>query len=321
MPDESRGIQAEGKPGAEASQLSLVPNIVVVSNDGEGKVSGRNIIELEDFTDNLKRSVKSRNGSTGSLVIGGESGLSASQVSVEVGVAKTAQAPEPNKANSLVRGAGADRDKLQSDSRASMQKNSCSDSDYGSSKSLPGYGGASLSTDSCDEELSELDGNVFEKASRISPINLSESSLNTSQLEQTPKNTQDDYSIDSKTDQTAKAKTKNSLSGSSPELPSVSPRASQSGDSIDVRWANEDDPDDDRRSNLSRQTVIEGVCCCYQATHRACLQCVEETPLMVSGLVLTLVFSLVIIIVLATTRVRIKVNTYLPWFSLGNAPH
>lgn len=299
MPDESRGIQDEGKPGAEASQLSLVPNIVVVSNDGEGKVNGRNIIELEDFTDNLKHSAKSRNGSTGSLVIGGESGLSASQVSVEVGVAKTAQAPEPNKANSLVRGAGADRDKLQSDSRDSMQKNSCSDSDYGSSKSLPGYGGASLSADSCDEELSELDGNVFEKASRISPINLSESSLNTSQLEQTPKNSHDNYSINSKTDVTTKAKTKNSLSGSSPELPSVSPRASQSGDSIDIRWANEDD---DRRSNLSRQTVIEGVCCCYQATHRACLQCVEETPLMVSGLVLTLVFSLVIIIVLATTR-------------------
>uniref|UniRef100_A0AAX7VM61 Adenylate cyclase type 4 n=1 Tax=Astatotilapia calliptera TaxID=8154 RepID=A0AAX7VM61_ASTCA len=180
-----------------------------------------------------------------------------------------------------------------------MQKNSCSDSDYGSSKSLPGYGGASLSADSCDEELSELDGNVFEKASRISPINLSESSLNTSQLEQTPKNSHDNYSINSKTDITTKAKTKNSLSGSSPELPSVSPRASQSGDSIDIRWANEDD---DRRSNLSRQTVIEGVCCCYQATHRACLQCVEETPLMVSGLVLTLVFSLVIIIVLAATR-------------------
>lgn len=318
MPDESRGIQDEGKPGAEASQLSLVPNIVVVSNDGEGKVNRRNIIELEDFTDNLKRSAKSRNGSTGSLVIGGESGLSASQVSVEVGVAKTAQAPEPNKANSLVRGAGADRDKLQSDSRDSMQKNSCSDSDYGSSKSLPGYGGASLSADSCDEELSELDGNVFEKASRISPINLSESSLNTSQLEQTPKNSHDNYSIDSKTDGTTKAKTKNSLSGSSPELPSVSPRASQSGDSIDIRWANEDD---DRRSNLSRQTVIEGVCCCYQATHRACLQCVEETPLMVSGLVLTLVFSLVIIIVLAATRVRIKVNTNQPCFSLGNAPH
>lgn len=318
MPDESRGIQDEGKPGAEASQLSLVPNIVVVSNDGEGKVNGRNIIELEDFTDNLKRSAKSRNGSTGSLVIGGESGLSASQVSVEVGVAKTGQAPEPNKANSLVRGAGADRDKLQSDSRDSMQKNSCSDSDYGSSKSLPGYGGASLSADSCDEELSELDGNIFEKASRISPINLSESSLNTSQLEQTPKNSHDNYSIDSKTDITTKAKTKNSLSGSSPELPSVSPRASQSGDSIDIRWANEDD---DRRSNLSRQTVIEGVCCCYQATHRACLQCVEETPLMVSGLVLTLVFSLVIIIVLAATRVRIKVNTNQPCFSLGNAPH
>ncbi|XP_030609482.1 adenylate cyclase type 2-like [Archocentrus centrarchus] len=284
MPDESRAIQDEGKPGAETSQVSLVPN-VVVSSVREDIVSGRNITELEDFTDNLKHSVKNRNGRTRSLIVGGKSRHSESQVSVELGVVKTAQAPKPKKTTSLVRRAGADPDKLQNDSRASMQKNSCNDLD----------GCANLSADSCDR-------NLFEKTSCISPVNLSESSLDTAQTDKNSKNSQHENS-NFEASLTARAKAENSLGGGLPEFPDVSSSINQSRDSIDIRLANEeDDRDSDRRSILSRQTVKEGLCCCYQATHRACMRCVEETPYMVSGLVLALVFSLVIIIVLAVTR-------------------
>lgn len=280
MPDEPQGIQDGGKPGAEASQVSLVPNIVVVPSVRKDTVNGRNITELEDFTDNLKHYPKSRNGR---LARHSESRRSASQVSVELGVVKTAQVLEPNKANSLLRGAGANPGKLQSDNSGSVQKNNRSDSDHNSSRSPPNNGCAGLNADSYDT-------NMFEKTSCISSVNLSESSSDASQFDKNLK--------------TAGAKAEDSLSRGLPEFQDVTSSINQSRDSIDVRWANEDDRDSDQRSMLSRQTVKEGLCCCYKATHRACLHCVEETPYMVSGLVLALVFSLVIVIVLAVTRVR-----------------
>ncbi|RVE60332.1 hypothetical protein OJAV_G00179860 [Oryzias javanicus] len=59
--------------------------------------------------------------------------------------------------------------------------------------------------------------------------------------------------------------------------------------------------DEDGQSSRSRRSVKEGVCCCFQATHRGFLRCMEETPSMLSGLLLTLVFCVVIIVVIAAT--------------------
>ncbi|KAM9424582.1 adenylate cyclase type 2 isoform 1-T2 [Pholidichthys leucotaenia] len=303
MPDESRGLDKR-KPGEEMSQVSLVPDIVIISSDGKGKVP-RNNMELEDFTDNLKCSKKHKNinslqgnGSTRSST---EMGLGVSEVSVEVGVVKTVQALEPFKTNSLQRGAGATPqiidssscNKPQNDKTSSLKKYSISDSDYSSTKSSPGY--ASTSFNSGDDP-SEPDGNVYEKKNTISPVNLSESSLDTSHSDKTSKDYSDDSSVDSKTVLTTNS-----------NYPDVSMSVSQPRDSIDVRW-DEEDGEDDRRSTWSRQTVKEGVCCCYQATHRACLQCVEETPAVVSGLVLCLVFCVVIIILIPTTGRNIDVH-------------
>lgn len=314
MPDESRGLQEKGRPGEEASQVSLVPDIMVVSSDGKGITTEGDILELDDFsqtTDNIDLSTHSND------INILQSRLGESQVSVEVGVVKTVPAPEPLKANSLLKGKGvtlqamdhdapvnSSSDILQTDNSTSLQINCCSDSDYSSTKSSPGYVCTSFSTDLCDEVSPELDLDSFEKTNSISPVNFSEPSLDASQSNRNTKNSPDDDRDDSKTALTVGPKARNSFSGSLPPFPDVSFKVCQARDSIDVRW-DEEDRDEDRQSTQSRRTVKEGMCCCYQAFHRAFLQCVEETPAMLSGLVLSLAFCVAIIVLIPTTgRVR-----------------
>ncbi|XP_038587046.1 adenylate cyclase type 2-like [Micropterus salmoides] len=281
MPDESHGFQEKGRPGGEASQVSIMPDIIVPSSDD------LEVLELEDFTQTTEQSAESSN------VNILPSGLSESQVSVEVGVAKTAQAAEPLKANSLLRGTGvtpqatdghdalvnSSSDELQIDRSTSSQTNKCS-------------------------LLSELDARSFEKTNHISPLNFSEPSLDSSHSNHNTRNNSDD-DTDSKTDLIVNRKAENSLSGSSPELPGVS--SYQTRGSTNVR-RDEGDGDEDRRSTHSRQSVKEGMCCCYQAFHRAFLQCVEETPAMVSGLVLSLAFCVALIVLIPATGRNIIVH-------------
>ncbi|XP_033839987.2 adenylate cyclase type 4-like [Periophthalmus magnuspinnatus] len=77
-------------------------------------------------------------------------------------------------------------------------------------------------------------------------------------------------------------------------------------DSSAVRWS--EDEDEDGRSILSRRSVAESVCCCFQAVHRGCLRCVEETPAMLSGLVLSLCLCIALIILLSTTGRKVVVH-------------
>ncbi|XP_061566235.1 adenylate cyclase type 4-like [Cololabis saira] len=321
MPEESQRFQDESKLGPEGQPVSLVPNIVVIASNGKGK---SNILELDDLSqarDNLIHPAQSNavnilqgSDSTSSLTGEKEPELSQSQVSVEVGVVKTALAPEPFKSNPLLRGTGmtlqsTDRDvptnspcdMLQKDNGSTLQMSSCSDSDYNSAKSSPGYACTSFSTDICDGELLELDGKSFENANTGSPVSLSEFSPDTSRLKKTSTSGPNDDGGDSTADVTVNANVDNSLDGSSPALDNVSFGLHQPRDSIDVR-SDDGEEDDDGQSTRSRRSVKEGVCCCYQAFHRACLRCVEETPAMLSGLVLSLVFCVVIIILIPTTR-------------------
>ncbi|XP_035530834.1 adenylate cyclase type 2-like [Morone saxatilis] len=292
MPDESQGFQEKGRPGEEASQVSLVPDIMAVSGDGKGKMSRGNILELDDFS-HTTDGVKAQS-SDGDVL---HSGDGKPQVSVEVGVAKTAQAPEPLKASSLLKGTGvtlqatdhaapvnSSSDRPQTDSGTSPQADGGSDSDYSSTKS----------------SLPELDRSSFEKTNSISPVNLSEPNLDASD-----KNTKSSSANDRDISETDfKEKAENSLSGNSPPFPDVSAQIYQTRDSIDMRW-DEEDRDEDRRSTQSRRTVKEGVFCCYQKFHRAFLQCVEETPAMLSGLLLSLAFCVAIIVLIPTTRENI----------------
>ncbi|XP_070785659.1 adenylate cyclase type 4-like [Enoplosus armatus] len=287
MPDESQSFQEKGRPEEEASEVTKVPAIMVVSTDGKG-----NILELDDFsrtTDGIKPSTQS---SDVNIL---QSGLGESQVSVEVGVAKTVHAPEPLKANSLLKvtdvtpqatddhdvSVKSSSDRLQTDNSTSSQTN--------------GY-----------SSLSELNSSSFEKTSSISPVNFSEPSLDSSHSNKNTKNSPDDERDSSKTkDLIVIPQAENSFSGSSPAFPDVS--SYQTRDSIDVRW-DEEDRDEDGRSTHSRRSVKEGMCCCYQAFHRAFLQCVEETPAMLSGLVLSLAFCVALIVLIPTTGRNINVH-------------
>ena len=289
MPDESQGFQEKGRPGDEASQVSAVPDIMVVSSDGKSKITRGNNLELDDFGQSAQR------GDVNIL----QSGLGESQAPVEVGVAKIAQAPEPLTANSLLKGTGvtlqatdhdvpvsSPSDKLKTDNST----NGCSDSDYSSAKSSPGYACTSFSTDLCEDEVSQLDGGSLEKSNPIPPVNFSEHTLDNN-----TKNSPDANKDISKIDLTIEPKAENSIDDSL--------KVYQTRDSIDFKW-DEMDGDEDRRSTQSKRTLKEDMCCCYQTIHRAFLHCVEETPAMVSGLVLSLAFCVVIIILIPTTRVR-----------------
>ncbi|XP_034425194.1 adenylate cyclase type 4-like isoform X2 [Hippoglossus hippoglossus] len=265
MPDEQQGFQDRGRPEDKESQASLVPDVVVVSSDGEGQVPGGEILELDEFrktTHGVKQSTNI------DMLKGNQSGLSESEVSIEVGVVKTAQAPEPLAVAMALQ--PSDHDRLQTHN----------DSDYSSTKSSPGYTSTSFNTDLCGDELSELDGSSLEKANAVSA---------------------------------ASSDDKNSPDGNKSDLepkegPSFcdafqdfSPKLSQTRDSFDA-GCDEADGDEDGRSIRSGQSVKEGVCGCYQAIHRAFLRCVEETPAMLSGLVLSLAFCVAIIVLIPATR-------------------
>ncbi|XP_036968119.1 adenylate cyclase type 4-like isoform X1 [Acanthopagrus latus] len=298
MPDESQGFQEKGRPGDEASQVSAVPDIMVVSSDGKSKITRGNNLELDDFGQSAQR------GDVNIL----QSGLGESQAPVEVGVAKIAQAPEPLMANSLLKGTGvtlqatdhdvpvsSPSDKLKTDNST----NGCSDSDYSSAKSSPGYACTSFSTDLCEDEVSQLDGGSLEKSNPIPPVNFSEHTLDNN-----TKNSPDANKDISKIDLTIEPKAENSIDDSL--------KVYQTRDSIDFKW-DEMDGDEDRRSTQSKRTLKEDMCCCYQTIHRAFLHCVEETPAMVSGLVLSLAFCVVIIILIPTTR---KFNNHVATLSV-----
>ncbi|KAK9971255.1 hypothetical protein ABG768_024629 [Culter alburnus] len=58
-------------------------------------------------------------------------------------------------------------------------------------------------------------------------------------------------------------------------------------------------PDDE--PHRSRQKCCGDVCCCFHAVRMVFLRCLEETPLMVSGLVLAILFCVTIIIIIPST--------------------
>ncbi|XP_020505029.2 adenylate cyclase type 2-like [Labrus bergylta] len=267
MPDQLQDSQEQWGPGEEAPPVPLVPDIRVASK-------GDDFLHTKD---GLKQPTQESDIS--------KVGLEESQISVVVGVAKTAQAPEPLKANSLLKGA-AGEDRLQT-------HNSNSDSDYSVTKSNPGYVNAGFIPDFCDVELSELDRSSLEKTNHISPLNFSEPTS-----DKNTKISPEEDGGESRTDWTDEPKGEKSLS-------EVSSDAFQPRDSIDVRW---DEDDEDRRSTQSGRSVKEGVCCCYQAFNRGCLRCVEETPAMLSGLMLSLAFCVALIILIPTTRKNIAVH-------------
>ncbi|KAK0143743.1 Adenylate cyclase type 2 [Merluccius polli] len=72
--------------------------------------------------------------------------------------------------------------------------------------------------------------------------------------------------------------------------------------------SNREGDDEDVGSSRSGRSAGEGVCCCYRAVSRAFLQCLEETPAMLPGLLLTVLFTITIIILIPTTDRSLSVH-------------
>ncbi|XP_068443810.1 adenylate cyclase type 2-like [Clinocottus analis] len=281
MPDKSQDFQEKGRIGEEAP-MAFVPDSVVVSSAGKA-----DIMELDDFRQTkggVSKDVNIFRASDSSKSKLNDLGLSESQVSVEVGVAKAERAPAPLEANPLLKGT------------VVTPQAQGHDAVVNSSPDTPR---TDNSADVDDKKSSKLDGRSGEKTETITPVGSSEPSLNPS-VKDTKHST-----VDGRSD--FRPKRENSPDCSSPVFPDVVFRYGPMRDSIDVRWDDECG-DEDRRSTRSRQSVKEGVCCCYQAFHRAFLQCVEETPAMLSGLVLSLAFCVAIIVLIPTTGRDIDVH-------------
>ncbi|XP_060922325.1 adenylate cyclase type 4-like [Limanda limanda] len=277
MPDERPGFQDGGGPEEKEAQASPVPDAVVVSGDGDG-------LELEEFRKTSVKQSRNIDVSKGN----DRSGLSESEVSVEVGVAKTAQTPGPLAVAMAMQ--PPDPDRLQPHNAASSKTNVCSDSDYSSAKSSPGYTSTSFTSDLCGDESSELDGDgsSMEKTNAVSTDSSDDRDNpdgNTSDLKPVEGTSFCDAFHD------------------------FSPKVSHPRDSFDA-GCDEEDADEDGRSVRSGQSVKDGVCGCYQAVHRAFLRCVEETPAMLSGLVLSLAFCVAIIVLIPATRGGQELKTH-----------
>ncbi|XP_061619154.1 adenylate cyclase type 4-like isoform X2 [Phyllopteryx taeniolatus] len=132
------------------------------------------------------------------------------------------------------------------------------------------YAGTAIAGD-----LSELSGRSSEKTDRVSPVDVCERTAERGQCNVKAK------------DRTASIPTKKAKNGSPPK---------------------DDDHEQECGSAPSRRSVAEDVSCCYRSVHRGCLQCVEETPAMLSGLVLSLAFCVAIIVLIPSTGRNIDVH-------------
>lgn len=275
MPDESQSFQDRFRTEGEAPQLSLVPNIVAISGNERDESDTLELNDLKQTAHSSDTSILKREDISTSLPGESQSGLGASQVSVQVGEVKTAHVPEPSKTVFFTKGGQMTPQKTNNETPVTLSSNKLqhdsTDSGYNSTMSISGH---------YSQETLELNGKFLAKTCSISNSNLYESSFDK------PNNI-----------------SKNSLDDG---VGSAALRADQTRDSVDIgSSAGSKDKDDDGHSMRSRRSVKEGMCCCYRTTSRAFLQCVEETPAMLTGLLLSLIFCVVIIVLVpATGRVR-----------------
>ncbi|XP_053716767.1 adenylate cyclase type 4-like [Synchiropus splendidus] len=101
---------------------------------------------------------------------------------------------------------------------------------------------------------------------------------------------------------------KHGMSSISYDPPKTSTREYRPRESVNSWQEDDEEEEEDWQSFKSGRSVVDGVCCCYQAVHRAFLRCVEETPAMLSGLVLSLVFCVAIIVLIPATGRNIDVH-------------
>lgn len=282
MPDESRGFQEKGSQGQESS--------TVITGNGKSKIPGGNILELEDFNRNAHESTQSSDLNVS------QSGLCHPEFpsSLPSGAPLTPQATDGDAVTS-----SSSSDRPRAENSSSSPANTCCDSDSSGGRSHDGDSGSSFCSDLCNQRLSQLDRSSFEKTNNVSSLNFSQPNLDASKVGKVHNNSDEDR-VESATDWSVDGEKQ----GSSPPA-DFTHQVRETRNSIDVRWGKDVGEEEDRQSTASRRTVREGMCCCYQTFHRAFLQCVEETPAMLSGLVLSLAFCVSIIVLIPTTgRVR-----------------
>lgn len=241
MPGETQS----GGGCAHKLKSSLKPNIVVDKNGKENNFKLKNLNKKDPELD--------------------KSGLADSQIFVEVGVAKTSKAIQPNLAKTVDQNETTTSNDIQAGC-----SNPGSDSDYSSSKSsLENVTILTFSTNELNNQGPET---------RKASVHFSDPMMDSSDQIQDFLTIREDYST---------IRERSSVVS----IGSVSEDGDFHGGSV-----------------RSRRSVAEGVCCCYQVVHRGCLRCVEETPAVVTALVLSLVFCVVIIVLVKSTGRKLYIH-------------
>ncbi|XP_061816841.1 adenylate cyclase type 2-like [Nerophis lumbriciformis] len=252
---------------------SEVPD-TLISTDDKAQ-TGRDVFEL--YTVGDAASTENKNYTIFDLtdgLAGSQSEPLESQVSVEMDGAKTVHLFEPLVVDSLLRGPPVPPRHTIDDVQVSLsserlQASEYSDSDYSSFQSSPGYTSTSFS----GEVLSELSRNSSEKTNSVPP---------------TP------------TSKKSGKRTKNRLTaGRGDSKSKKKSKPAPKKDPVDNRGNTGDEEERQRKQPCNK--VTESPCRCCRSMHRGCLRCVEETPAMLSGLVLSLAFCVAIIVLIPTT--------------------
>ncbi|XP_028330530.1 adenylate cyclase type 2 isoform X2 [Gouania willdenowi] len=259
------------KGSAEAkSPVPPMPDIMVTSSTEEDKIATFDILEMDDFND-IRKSEKSN------------------PPSVEVGVTKTVKGPKPERPK-MLGWTFFNRKKKETLDQPSSQEVELSGKEVEPSVKAEEPSGKAVEPSSkaldplgaCDSDYGSSSSSlgVFSSTIDITKEELAKTSLD-----------DDDEGV---------------TNSSKPRLSEISTTShdfsSKARDDINVQWDDDENEDEDNRSTHSRRSARENVSCCYRAVNRCFLRCVEETPAMLWGLVLSMVFCVVIIIVIPSTR-------------------
>ncbi|XP_046872296.1 adenylate cyclase type 4-like isoform X1 [Hypomesus transpacificus] len=233
------------------------------------------------------------------------------QMYIEVGVAKTALAPEPLKTQTSHREPEVTPPTVEptpglaSDWITPTTPPAASGNTH-SSRDLSG-----LSSRDDTNVKDSLKTNSVNKGSQQNAVSR-DSSTKSGQTPAKPKADQQD----NRTDQSAVSPT---LHNSTIATPTEKPTNDSAGAHVphvsltqseavpEVRW-DEGGGAERRGGSEAAGGALERACCCYRVFHRGFLQCVEETPTMLPGLLLLMAFCVVIIILIPATDRTISLH-------------
>ncbi|KAJ8007647.1 hypothetical protein DPEC_G00096340 [Dallia pectoralis] len=338
MQDDSRGYLVIGEIQARADQETASREVAGVGGDGGDRdkdleltdftcpiydvvTREEGVVEEKDVDTRMHRKDNSRK--TKDIRCHGDdprdevsrdpksqSGLCESPVYIEVGMAKAYLALEPVSAQSPLRvyqkvmtpmktgnrGTQVKRDTV---NQTNFNSNSCCDNTKPSMEILQ------TSTKVNNKDSSDMKGKGFSADTVPHEDGSSECAVSPDDQNVNKDSTSDTFMLQENTSNNNSDLAKDFPTNPSTSTDAPTDHSDPEGDSKSV-----DSPDLDKGvlglfRRPSQKKVAQGICCCYRAVYKAFLRCLEETPFMLSGLLLAMGFCIAIIVLIPATGLNI----------------